>query len=93
MHLENSDTCKNNEAVMEANSLYLFCNNTNTFLPSVKSPNRFIKNYLINNEVITIIPHEPISKSNRNIQLTAHLCCRRDLFDNAADNIFQFLLP
>ena len=38
MHLENSDTCKNNEAVMEANSLYLFCNNTNTFLPSVKSP-------------------------------------------------------
>ena len=42
MHLENSDTCKNNEAVMEANSLYLFCNNTNTFLPSVKSPNRLI---------------------------------------------------
>ena len=43
--------------------------------------------------MIAIIPHEPISKSNRNIQLTAHLCCRRDLFDNAADNIFQFLLP
>ena len=42
MHLENSDTCKNNEAVMETNSLYLFFNNTSTFWLSVKAPYRII---------------------------------------------------
>ena len=47
MHLENSDTCKNNEAVMETNSLYLFYNNTDTFKLSVKAPYRITPIYYI----------------------------------------------